>query len=391
MTTAIVPISTRRRERPTRRMGLVRPDTDGAPVLLLGIAPSALEADARRAAARSGRALVTAPVIAPVAERPAAVLVAYEANHMAELCRAARMQPGMADIVLIVVAEELDDVVFEESFAAGADDCCSADEEALTCKLRAAEQIQKSPAVRRDEVVVVADSCATTRVLIACAFRSSGFGVRFVAHAGELGEASSGDCVAVVVVSADIAEMSARSEPIATCAHRLNSGAAWIVNTPPRAMSVTRERLGDAPVAVEIHDAFAGPSSLLFVANAMRSRHGVDLRRNPRMLYGTAVHYRQAGQRRGQVGFTYNVSGGGAYVRTLSPPDNGDKLWLELVPPRSNRLVHLEATVVWRRVSGSDGHAVVPPGFGVRITGGSAEDLDAYRAGCAAYMRDRGE
>lgn len=107
------------------------------------------------------------------------------------------------------------------------------------------------------------------------------------------------------------------------------------------------------------------------------------------MLYGTATTFRLAGRRESQVGFSYNVSVGGAYVRTLCAPEVGERLWLELVPPRSDKLVHLEAVVAWRRGVGNDAEAIVPPGFGVRITGGSESDLAAYRAGCIAFEKDR--
>ena len=43
-----------------------------------------------------------------------------------------------------------------------------------------------------------------------------------------------------------------------------------------------------------------------------------------------------AGRDADDRGFSYNLSLGGLYVRTLSPPED-DIVWVELRPPRSER------------------------------------------------------
>ena len=103
-----------------------------------------------------------------------------------------------------------------------------------------------------------------------------------------------------------------------------------------------------------------------------------ELRASSRVLYGTTVLFRVAGGEDDEIGYTFNISAGGAYVRTLAPPPRSSDVWLELRPPRSHRRVRLEARVVWTRAFGPNDSATVPPGFGVQLTGGSTADLEWY-------------
>jgi Tfp pilus assembly protein PilZ len=114
-----------------------------------------------------------------------------------------------------------------------------------------------------------------------------------------------------------------------------------------------------------------------------------DGRRSERLLYGTSLRFRLAGRGNEDVGYVYNISEGGLYVRTLAPPARWDELWIEFTPPRSDRLVHLDATCVWARKYGPAGTASVPPGFGVEITGGSKADLGRYERCYASYQEER--
>jgi hypothetical protein len=50
-------------------------------------------------------------------------------------------------------------------------------------------------------------------------------------------------------------------------------------------------------------------------------------------------------------------------------------------PPRSERLVHLEARVVWRRPFGRVENATVPPGFGVQLLDATKRNMTAWLDG----------
>jgi hypothetical protein len=138
---------------------------------------------------------------------------------------------------------------------------------------------------------------------------------------------------------------------------------------------------------VAITDSFAPPENILFAANEL-GRSGVEGRASPRVLYGTMVAFRLAGRDEDELGFTYNVSADGMYVRTLAAPSRGDDLWIELRPPRTDRRVRLEATVAWRRGFGPIESATVPPGFGAQITDATKGDLSRFLAGYEAFRDD---
>ena len=138
-----------------------------------------------------------------------------------------------------------------------------------------------------------------------------------------------------------------------------------------------------------MHDAFQSPATLLFVANELMNSPAVNHRESARVLYGATVQFRQAGRSERDVGYLYNISAGGVYVRTLAPPTNWDELWVEFTPPRSERAVHLEGTAVWTRPYGPGGNASVPSGFGLQISGGSQADTLRYRRCYSTYLAER--
>jgi Tfp pilus assembly protein PilZ len=162
----------------------------------------------------------------------------------------------------------------------------------------------------------------------------------------------------------------------------------WFFTCPPRDLAAFRTRLASVPGARAI-DGFAPPENILFLANKVRSGCTHNQRATPRLLFGTSVWYRTAGGSEDDVGFTYNLSEGGLYVRTLAPVE-GKTVWLELQPPRSNRRVRLVGEVVWQRPLRLDQHATTPPGFAIKLTDGAQSDMDAWREGYEAFRADMG-
>ncbi|HEY6876413.1 MAG TPA: hypothetical protein VI299_00255, partial [Polyangiales bacterium] len=85
----------------------------------------------------------------------------------------------------------------------------------------------------------------------------------------------------------------------------------------------------------------APPANLLFVLNdLLRPNEQVDGRESRRLLYSTQCNFRIAGEVESTAGLTYNIGRGGLFVRTLASPPRGVLMWLELVPPGANPVVH---------------------------------------------------
>lgn len=311
------------------------------------------------------------------------ILVDATVQGADQVCVEARAQSRLAQVPILAVAREVSDLAFAEVFGWGGDDVVELGAvRSLMTRLRALPpDAPAAPALTRGRAVV-ADADRQSRIVLGRVLRNAGYDVTFAATAEDVVGYAKGN-VELVVASAEVGD----ARELVTAAGGA-SPATWIVRARPRDLKGLRGALADLPQAV-VTDGYAPPENVLFLANELANRRGTDHRSSARLLYGASVAFRGAGRERDEHGFTYNVSAGGLYVRTLSPPED-DVVWLELVPPRSDRRVRLEGKVAWRRRFGPTGHATVPPGFGLQITDGSAADLAAWREGYAQFARALG-
>jgi len=367
-------------------------------ILLVGDATEAQAHVVQRAADMAGNDLyqeVTVDGAFDWIERhgmqPNAIGLAMDREGSARNAIALRENFALAGVPILGLVRNLGDLAFEEAFASGIDEVCTFDEARLGRRLRHLAEIDPASVTRQESTVVVADTDRETRLLIGRVFRDAGYSVSFALDAEETVRQSLEPKTIVVVVSAALA-LSEGDELLAVRATKAGCRAPFIVNTPPRDMpTMMRHSLQAAMegVNVTVHDAFAAPAALLFVANERLNRPERDGRRSERLLYGTSLRFRLAGRDYEDVGYLYNISEGGMYLRTLAPPPRWEELWIEFLPPRSDRLVHLDATCVWVRKYGPSGTASVPPGFGVQVTGGSKADLGRYERCYHAFQEER--
>lgn len=328
-----------------------------------------------------------APAALAAAAEPLAIVLQMDAEGAAQTFAHVRGQARLAQLPIFGVAPQRDDLAFTELFSWGGDDLVTLTAPpALLRRLRplVARPPSRSDAKPRDRGALVAGSDARWRSVMGRALYQGGFSVRFMASAVDLAQESLADGVRVVVVADDMGPGAAESALAA--ARAKGSQAAWVVVAPPKRMAAVHAAIGNlGPVSVA--DGFAPPENVLFLTNELLSRRGVDQRASPRVLYGTTVAFRAAGRDEDEIGFSYNVSAGGVYVRTLAPLDAGQELWLEMWPPRSERRVRLAGTVAWKRAFGPTEGATVPAGFGVKLTEGLAGDLNRWRDGYEAFAR----
>ena len=365
--------------------------------MLVGDVSDAQAASARRAAQLSGdqffREQTVAEALAWVESnetRPTAIGLAMDDEGGARHAVALRESFALAGIPVIGLVRELSDLAFEDAYMSGIDEACTYDEQLLSRRLRLLGEIDPKAVQRLDSVVVVAEPDRETRLLIGRVFRDAGYSVAFATNQEEAVRESLQEKAAAVIVSASMAMDG--DELLAVRARKEGCHAPWIVNAPPKDMPTYLRhslRAAMSGATVTVHDAFSAPAALLFVTNELLNKPFQDGRRSVRLLYGTALRFRLAGRRSEDVGYVYNISEGGLYVRSLAPPARWDELWIEFMPPRSDRLVHLDATCVWVRKYGPAGTASVPPGFGVQLTGGSKADLGRYERCYASYQDER--
>jgi len=361
-------------------------------LFVVGALPEAAMRNVAEAAASVGLSTARvahcheAPAALGSAVDPLAIVLRMDAEGASMACAHVRAQARLAQLPILCVAPQRDDIAFTELFSWGGDDLVSAaSAQPLARRLR--QLLGRAPARReqkatREQCAIVAGSDARWRSVMGRALYQGGFSVRFVAGASELAEESVGQAVRVVALAED--PTFGDAEAIVTAAQERGSEAAWVVVAPPKRMAALHASIGSRP-RVSIADGYAPPENVLFLTNELLSRRGVDQRASARVLYGTAVVFRVAGRDEDEIGFSYNVSAGGLYVRTLAPPDAGQEIWLEMWPPRCERRVRLAGTVAWRRPFGPSEGATVPAGFGVKITDGLSGDLDRWRAGYDAF------
>ncbi|NRA34240.1 MAG: PilZ domain-containing protein [Polyangiaceae bacterium] len=307
---------------------------------------------------------------------PAVLLVEDSAKSAEGLCLEARSHARHATVPIMALARDLDDLSFAEAFSWGGDDVVKLSEmRALLARLRAlpARQSSRMSAAGRG-FALVADGDRTRRVVLARVLQNAGYEIMFAVTPDDTVKFSQDEKVKVVVVSAELHDTPAES---VRRGQEGGSQAIWIITAAPRKISEHREALSNLEKAA-VTDGFAPPENVVFLANELMRGSSTDNRASRRLLFGTQVMFRNAGSDRDDVGYTYNLSEGGLYVRTLAPPQE-DKVWLELTPPRSDRRVRVEGEVVWRRAFGPGIGATVPPGFGVRISDGCAADLDLWK------------
>ncbi|PIE06235.1 MAG: hypothetical protein CSA75_00590 [Sorangium cellulosum] len=317
-----------------------------------------------------------------VAEVPQAILLNARVPNATDLCLSVLTHAHFSSVPIIWIVEDLDDLVFAEAFGVGGDDVARVHYvDGIVRRLLALPKLNFDESVPSRGVALLGEADDQRRMVLARLLRNGGFDVSFSSDVTELEERLRSDEPSLVVADVDLPGGGALSAFERWRA--LGGQAPWIMATPPKKLKDISQAVSSAHGAW-VWDSFAPPENVLYAANeAMRGSFS-EQRASPRLLFGTTVAFRIAGRERDDYGFLYNISGEGLFVRTLAPFGSGEEAWLEFKPPRTARLVRLEANVVWRKAYGRVSEATVPPGFGARITGGSRNDLRRYRDGYRA-------
>jgi len=293
-----------------------------------------------------------------------------------------RMEPAFDEVPFVgVVARSRFDEV-EVAFATGVDDVIAADETALL-----AARLQRLHTRAADGVrlpAIVADPDRRARATWGRVLRRAGFDVRFAADAAGLAEACDArftgmrGCV-VADGGTALAHLQAGGD----------LGALWVICTDGHLPAALASAAHGRP-NVAIHGQDDPPENILHLVNELREPRLGELRASRRVLYGAPVRLRPAGREEGAWGMTYNLSANGFYIRTLCGLPTGTHLWLELRPPGADRLVHVEAKVVWSKPFGAFGRPIVPAGMGFELVDATAADLESYASGYRALLARSG-
>lgn len=313
-------------------------------------------------------------------EKPSAVLVNLRTQAACDLFASLRKSPRWGHVPLIGLSSVPTEIAFAETFWSGGDDVVSpSDTEQLVARLRATQHCKERldlPIIRPRVVVAGADSVfrvAAGRVLV-----GAGYDVEFALTGAEIVAAAHDPSVRLIVTFVELPEGSALS--LIEGLRQEGCKTPFVVSVTPRlyarARSIAKE-IG----SLSLCDSFASPDDILFAANDLLLSPKKNRRLAPRLAYGTLVWVRAPGADKDVVGYTYNVSAKGMFIRTLYPFPPGQSAWIEIVPPRSKRRVRLSAQAMWHRPFGPLGPALSPPGTGFQITGGLPGEVELYEEG----------
>jgi DNA-binding response OmpR family regulator len=302
-----------------------------------------------------------------------------ESEHSENLAVEARSSARHVRLPMLALSRSVSDLAFSDAFSWGADDVLPFGEIwPLLTRLRSLPREAAEPPKTGRGNALVAEADRTRRTVVARVLRNAGYSLTFAVTAEDAAKFAQHPELSLAVVNA---ELMPDLRPVVEQARAAGSVANFILCCAPRDLRNVREGLNDLSGVAAV-DGFAAPENVLFASNELRAG-GPNNRKSPRLLYGTTVAFRGAGRERDDLGFTYNVSSGGLYVRTLAPPDD-DETWIELRPPRSDRLVRLVVKIAWRRRFNHNENATVPPGFGAQIVDGARADLEAWNGGYEA-------
>lgn len=358
------------------------------PLALLGN-PSPALVEALRNVAREALPGCARPILIGAEAReslesglPCVALVNGEEENAEEMAIQLRRNPAHASTPLISLHANADEFAFSSSYGFGGDDVVPLDELArLVPRVRSVQSTSTSQAAPQQRgIAVVASEERNRRIVLGRLLHAAGYAIEFATDAAEAGALAQRHGAKVAVVES--------SDPAGSLAQikRARLGgliANWILVIEPRHFAQLAPLVDPLPY-VALGDSFAPPENVLFAANEIARGGGTEGRGSARLLFGAAVRFRVAGREEDEIGFTYNVSETGLYVRTLVAPPAKESVWLEFQPPRSDRRVRLEGVVQWRRPFGPNDQATVPTGFGIVITDGSRADRARYSDGYKA-------
>jgi DNA-binding response OmpR family regulator len=342
---------------------------------------AALRAEAEAAACEIRFAdTLQAAVLGLAARHPAAVIVDLECPECETLCQSVRSKRREVDIAVFGVTDRLTDQAFDTALRLGADDVVAFHAEgALSARVVSLPgNPSVPPPLRGDALVAVTDR--THAPQIGRVLTNAGYEVEFASDLASLSEVTRLKRTRLAVADGSL------GDPCRIIQQARNAGsrATWVLVAPPAEAAHLEDQVRGLE-RVAVVSATDPPENILFVSNEVAAARRREFRIEPRLLHGTLVAFRGAGGESDDYGFTYNISPGGIYVRTLAPPLE-PLVWLETSPPGTQRRVRLEGEVAWRRAFGRLGAATAPPGFGVRVTGGLSGDREAWTRGCSLLL-----
>jgi DNA-binding response OmpR family regulator len=314
------------------------------------------------------------------AHEPRVVVFDASLVRAEKLCHKVRSKKDLANVPLIALTSDTSDTLIERLYSLGADDVMTSTlGPGFMARLKTLPDRLAQPPARG--LCVVADSDRERCNVVARVLANAGYDVKLAHDPVSLAFYTKSRMPRLVVGSANLGP----PRSFITEARRRGCTAPWIVTATRRDLVKVAGGLAGL-TRVSVVNTAGAPETVLFVANEMMRGQLPPTRGEERQLYNTLVRFRSAREETDELGFSYNISPNGMFVRTLAAPEH-DSVWLEVRPPRSREWVRLEGRVVWRRAYVPTSAQLGPPGFGVAITGGLGDCLSVWKANCETFAQ----
>ena len=364
---------------------------DDHPLLLVGKLPSERRRSISGMATAAGLQVAALEQLDQALEwldshDPSGVLADAGITRLDKLAAKLRSKRGLAQVPLIALVSEVDDLWVERFLASGGDDTVSIEAgSALLDRLRAITKPSRQLPVACGKAVV-ADPDRSRCSILGRALSVAGFDVKYASDARSLEFYVKEFAPGLVVVNSGLGDV----DTMLLKERAAGNQSAFVVMAPRRELESQQASVARLE-RVSVIGANATPDELLFHANAVVGPTSVERRAHRRVPFGTLVRFRSEGLDLDDIGFTANLSQGGLLVRSLAPPSS-DGVWLELRPPLEKSWVRLLGTVIWRRalVPSDDIKSAAPAGFAVRISDALGRGLELYTQAVQSLVTSQG-
>jgi DNA-binding response OmpR family regulator len=289
-------------------------------------------------------------------------------------CMRARGKLLRTRIPVVALVDTEDEATFSRAYRAGADEVLLLERpEWLTARLRGLPRSAiPQPNVARGDAVV-ADADRTRAEVIERVLRDAGFRVEVAVDGFSTRLQAGRPSLKVAVVDASLDDLPS----LIVQAKSKGARCAWVVRARPEQLDEFRQKLAKVE-RVAVLSAYGPPDDVLFEVNRLIEPRPSDGRGEGRLLQGGILRFRWGEGGAEDIGYLYNVSATGIFVRTLAAPP-AEKVAVEMAVPGGDDRLKLKCDVVWRREFGATRKEPVPAGLALKITGG---DLGAWTRIC---------
>jgi CheY-like chemotaxis protein/Tfp pilus assembly protein PilZ len=315
--------------------------------------------------------------------RPKGILVGLCSDEQSRFIEWLREEATMFDVPVIALVFRETEEAFLQAKQSGADDVVTvSDHEGIARRLRAlnAYVADQNPPVVAGTALVAHPDHASRRQL-GWVLRRAGYDLAFAGTYDELVSVARVARPALLVVAQ---ELLPREDP-----QPVAEGLRSRVGLPELPLVVVTDHAWEAAHWRRVPRGAATSARcwdrLLFQVSEVTRPPMAELRATPRVFLSAFCAFRPTDKMVPTYAVTYNVSGGGLFVRTLDPPPAGSVVAIYLqLPNAAKPVVTVQAKVVWvqRPIHGSTGPT--PDGFGAQILDQDShqKDLEIYRIAC---------